>query len=80
MESFFVAGSAEDPTFAEAEQLGEFLIKCLPRICSTKDMQHPSEWPQEAHTCIFFVSFVQFVPSSRTKPAFWINTSKPIFE
>jgi len=46
MESFFVAGSAEDPTFAEAEQLGEFLIKSLPRICFTKDMRHPSEWPE----------------------------------
>lgn len=41
-----MAGSAEDPTFAEAELLGECLIKSFPRIGFTKDMRHPSEWPE----------------------------------
>jgi hypothetical protein len=44
METFFVAGSAEDPAFAEAELLGDLLVKSFPRITFTKDMRHPCEW------------------------------------
>ena len=41
MEAFCIAGSAEDPTFAEAELLGEHLVKSLPSIGLTKHMRHP---------------------------------------
>jgi len=46
MEAFCIAGSAEDPTFAEAELLGEHLVKSLPSIGLTKHMRHPGEWSE----------------------------------
>ena len=46
MEAFFVAGCAEDPDFAEAELLGDYLTKSFPRIGFTKDMRQACEWPE----------------------------------
>jgi adenylate kinase family enzyme len=46
MEAFCIAGSAEDPTFAEAELLADYLVKSLPSIGLTKHMRHPSEWEE----------------------------------
>ena len=46
MEHFFVAGCADDPEFAEAEVLGEYLVKSFPQVSFTQDMRHPIEWPE----------------------------------
>jgi adenylate kinase family enzyme len=46
METFFVAGSAEDPAFAEAELLGDLVVQSFPRVTLTKDMRHPCEWAE----------------------------------
>jgi adenylate kinase family enzyme len=46
MEHFFVAGCADDPEFAEAEVLGDYLVKSFPQVSFTKDMRHPIEWAE----------------------------------
>ena len=41
-----MAGCADDPSFAEAELLGDYLTKSLPRIGFTTDMRQACEWPE----------------------------------
>ena len=46
MEAFAVAGAADDPALAEAELLGDLLVKSFPRVGFAVDMRHPCEWPE----------------------------------
>ena len=46
MEEYYIAGSADDPDFAEAELLADRLIKAHVKISIIKDMRHPCEWEE----------------------------------
>ena len=46
MHTFTVAGAADDPALAEAELLGDLLVKSFPCVSFAADMRHPCEWPE----------------------------------
>jgi hypothetical protein len=46
IEEFYIAGSANDPDFAEAELLADRLIKTHHNTSVIKDMRHPCEWEE----------------------------------
>ena len=44
METYFLAGSADDYDAALAEYIGDYLVKRHPKVGFVKDLRHPCEW------------------------------------
>jgi hypothetical protein len=46
METYFLAGSADDIEASVAEYIGDYLVKGHPKIGFVKDLRHPCEWKE----------------------------------
>ena len=46
METFMLAGCADDPEYAHAELIGDLISTKFSRVGFVKDMRHPCEWKE----------------------------------